>query len=405
MGNRIETDVAGLQRTGWSSRVSQLVLGEVVSLRREPGNQWDKNAIRVDSQIGQPMGYINRQLAASLAPAFDQAGGTLVGFITAIEGGHFSRRSAVRVAFNISDGVPLLASSSLDEYYYDDSGHYAYVLLNCSQEMFEEIQTKLSVSGLQCPHAGPCFRPAGNQRQYQWFIRVRDDGEVQDNETSPRKPTQERIDNFFDQNFGIYSEQKRIRLLEEDRIQIHNVIQDMQEKLRLAEQELHEYEDLTHDVGNENTLLMEELASRGNKVSMLQAQLEQLQESHNLNRRELDRLRINSSPAPRRFRSDIEDVLRYLLPTVQFVRDSTDVFASELNDYRPALQFLHKLVTAPGTVKAKRVQNAEAWKEVHFSTGQADDGRIYFKQVDSDWCVLISFKKYQQDDIRFLSKQ
>lgn len=42
--------------------------GEHVVLKREPTNQYDRNAIRVDNVMGAQVGHIPRNLAAKLAP-------------------------------------------------------------------------------------------------------------------------------------------------------------------------------------------------------------------------------------------------------------------------------------------------------------------------------------------------
>lgn len=42
-------------------------LGEHVILKREPGNPYDSNAIRVDNVMGQQIGHIPRNMAARLA--------------------------------------------------------------------------------------------------------------------------------------------------------------------------------------------------------------------------------------------------------------------------------------------------------------------------------------------------
>jgi SWI/SNF-related matrix-associated actin-dependent regulator of chromatin subfamily A3 len=42
-------------------------LGEHVALKRQPDNQYDANAIRVDNVMGQQIGHIPRNMAAKLA--------------------------------------------------------------------------------------------------------------------------------------------------------------------------------------------------------------------------------------------------------------------------------------------------------------------------------------------------
>ena len=44
------------------------VTNEVVVCKREPANQYDPNAIRVDNVLGRQIGHIPRTVAAKLAP-------------------------------------------------------------------------------------------------------------------------------------------------------------------------------------------------------------------------------------------------------------------------------------------------------------------------------------------------
>jgi hypothetical protein len=70
-GNRICTRVAGVTFNGRQRVVASLAIGEEIMLKREPTNPYDCNAICVERQNGQQIGYINRYLSATLAPFFD----------------------------------------------------------------------------------------------------------------------------------------------------------------------------------------------------------------------------------------------------------------------------------------------------------------------------------------------
>jgi single-stranded-DNA-specific exonuclease len=70
-GSRICTRVAGVTFNGRQAVVARLTMGEEILLKREPTNPYDFNAIRVERNDGQQIGYLNRYLAATLAPFFD----------------------------------------------------------------------------------------------------------------------------------------------------------------------------------------------------------------------------------------------------------------------------------------------------------------------------------------------
>ena len=46
-------------------------IGEVVLVKREPGNPYDRNAIRIDNVVGLQIGHVPRNVAAKLAPLLD----------------------------------------------------------------------------------------------------------------------------------------------------------------------------------------------------------------------------------------------------------------------------------------------------------------------------------------------
>ena len=87
-GFKIETKVVGVTFEGRQAVVAQLTAGESVLLRREPSNPYDPNAIRVERRNGQQIGYIDRHLAANLAPEFDKNGDSVPATINEITGGY-----------------------------------------------------------------------------------------------------------------------------------------------------------------------------------------------------------------------------------------------------------------------------------------------------------------------------
>ncbi|GIV81332.1 MAG: hypothetical protein KatS3mg051_0686 [Anaerolineae bacterium] len=60
------------------------------------------------------------------------------------------------------------------QWYYDDKGYYAYILLNSSEVEWREVQNLLEQHQLRVLLAGPSHRPASNGRQYDWYIRICD---------------------------------------------------------------------------------------------------------------------------------------------------------------------------------------------------------------------------------------
>ena len=73
-GSQVVTRVAGVTFNGRQAFIACLRVGDPLVLRREPINLYDRNAIRVERLNGQQIGYLNRHLAAQLAPFFDNYG-------------------------------------------------------------------------------------------------------------------------------------------------------------------------------------------------------------------------------------------------------------------------------------------------------------------------------------------
>ncbi|MFC2053486.1 HIRAN domain-containing protein [Chloroflexota bacterium] len=88
--SKIETTVVGVTFEGRQAVVAKLQVCEEILCRREPANPYDDNAIKVERLDGDQIGYINRFLAADLAPIFDAHGRPVTGTVTRITGSLFA---------------------------------------------------------------------------------------------------------------------------------------------------------------------------------------------------------------------------------------------------------------------------------------------------------------------------
>jgi cold shock CspA family protein len=101
---QIETKVVGVTYENRQSVVRQLAVNEQVWLRREPSNSYDRNAIRVERQNGQQIGYISRAEAAMLATSFDAHGKPVSAIVMAIVTGYSSYSAlGVRIRFTVPE--------------------------------------------------------------------------------------------------------------------------------------------------------------------------------------------------------------------------------------------------------------------------------------------------------------
>ena len=100
----IVTRLVGVSYEGRQQVVSLLRVGEIVFLVREENNAYDHNAIRVIRGDKSQVGFINRDLAAKLAPVLDRHEGVLRATVAALTGGYdpFSFRGAL-IRFDIPE--------------------------------------------------------------------------------------------------------------------------------------------------------------------------------------------------------------------------------------------------------------------------------------------------------------
>ena len=80
-----DTFVAGTMHIEDESIIKELKIGEKLSLRREPKNRFDENAVRVDDEKGRRLGYVPEKDNYVFARLMD-AGKMLIGRVTDIKG-------------------------------------------------------------------------------------------------------------------------------------------------------------------------------------------------------------------------------------------------------------------------------------------------------------------------------
>ena len=107
-GSLICTKVAGVTFNNRQAVVARLHAGELIQLRREPDNLYDRNAIRVERLDGQQIGYLDRSMAARLAPFFDAHSKPVRGKVHSLTGsGQNGYNLGVIITFNVPRGGEL----------------------------------------------------------------------------------------------------------------------------------------------------------------------------------------------------------------------------------------------------------------------------------------------------------
>ena len=104
-----------------------------------------------------------------------------------------------------------------------------------------------------------------------------------------------------------------------------------------------------------------------------------------------------------RYSNQFRNIIEVVLPDVEFLDGSLDILESEMEDFTNPIDKIIKINT-DHQFKGKKIMTLDKWWEVHFNTGQRDDGRLYFYRNSNKLTVLVSFKKDQKRDILFLQK-
>lgn len=334
----VRITLAGVMHEDNDRYVKRLTLGEIVLLHREPENPHDTNAIVVKNQKEQRLGYVGKHIATNLALYMDSGKNPLKAVVTELT----SVIAGIGAVVNLYLPESLLPDKEQKfEYYCDTNADITYLYIDCDGTILNQILGSLQEKGFQWIRSGLSYRPASNGRQYRWYVRL-DEG-----------ASQERIEEFFKESFGISPDHK--------------------------------------DANQEKTTEIEEWINIfDTENNRLKAELQKAKE---------EKARIATM-----LRNELDHIIETLLPNLKFLRSSLDVLTYELYSFQPILRTLHRISTNPGKVTADKVYGVDGWWELHFNTGKDDHGRLYYKHLDGKWMVLVSLKDSQSHDIRYLRR-
>ncbi|MCM3869237.1 MAG: DUF429 domain-containing protein [Pyrinomonadaceae bacterium] len=249
-----DTYLAGVMHDERYLVIPQLSLREPVQLRREPDNPSDANAILVETQNGQQVGYIRRELASYLAPQINEEAQPIQATVTELSSDAGGSAYRVRVNFSVP-AAWLNRQETLEpsddqptEYTYDDSGSSVYVLLNSSEERFNQVREKMTAENISYTRNGLSYRSAHNGRPYQWYIRIERTKEM----------NKGLIEEFFKRNFNVAPEFELLGLLEESKKRFESELQE----LRLTLKEAKDYANLAGEIDAESRRLKQQLQQR-----------------------------------------------------------------------------------------------------------------------------------------------
>lgn len=336
------------------------------------------------------------------------------------------------------------------QWFYDDTGYYSYILLNVPEAQFKQIQQVLRERGLRVPLAGKSYRPASNGIQYQWYIRVLDEGgrrptrrrieeilalfeageekrepeirpvDVRVTELEKEVEKQKAISQVLAQRLGAeqVAHRRTQQELQNYRERVNNLEQLLSQKTALAEDIRQHYELTIQQLGQDNERLRHDHQELSQAYRKLSQEFEEYLSTFDVEKQELQNKLAIVEAEKRQLIEQIQEIRRarevglekqgaeyvfrellgLFLPQVKFLDGSLDTLWREMRDPLDVLRDLTRL----GELKAKRVRKAEAWMEKHID----HKWRLYFRKCEnSTWQVLIAHKNTQDADIEWLSRQ
>jgi hypothetical protein len=289
----------------------------------------------------------------------------------------------IKENFMISESMPF-------SYHYDDRGPYAYVMVNCNAEQLRHIVGELDKARKKTHRFGRSIRVADNGRQYQHFIRI----------SKQPHPTVEKVELFFEQVFGVYSDRHRLAMFKDSWIDLQVENERLKAEMDDVKQDAEESRSLAEVIDEDKQRLLQEKNELQQKISSQQIQLQRLQEQCSQVMEELERAQYSGTSGKRHnFRDDLTIIFSSLLPSIRFLRDSVDTLA-ELDGYQHILSELYRLSYQLGDVMGERCERAKEWKELR----PLSDSRLYYRDRSGKMDVLLSYKHDQERDLKYLRR-
>jgi len=381
--------VSGLEFCAGRELVPELRIEDSVRLIREPNNAYDRNAIRIETNNGQHVGYINRDAARDLAPVMD-GGATVAAYVTAIEGGAYATKTCLTVGVLILGDKAGIADLPVDDmptaYCMDRRKDDVYVMINGSDQAVRNVVTELQKRGLSCKRHAPSTRLSRDGHQYDWFM-------VFDSDAARYEETNQSIAHIFAEHWGLHtkaewdrasmldsllaSERKRLTALEAERKAIDDLFD---ESSKDAEHEREQRKRLETELAETNLRCQQLEATKESEVAL--------------------RNRLS------RHTEEVNRIVKTLVPSIHDVRDSLTEAIGDLQDPLPLMKQLREIDRDIHSVnqKADRFKGTRDWRELRFNRGNDDQGRLYYRMTKTGAEVLISDKKRQNMDERYLSR-
>jgi len=325
------------------------------------------------------------------------------------------------------------------DYYYDLTGMRAYVLVDVPfYDDVINIIDYLKINDIECTGSGASKYPARSGKKYAWFIRVEDKFTGEKPPSGRIHPLLQRFDTGESLNLKLQQSQDFYRNLEilaqaqpkaeahlaKHETELENIRQKNEQLITkeattsLALEELEkrykqldeERQKLTLDSRNKGELA-NYVSEEHDKLNRESEVIKQKNVSLITERDELIQKLMDYKESKTRQLSSIvddgksseRDMFQLLLPNVKLLQDSAELMFERV-DTQPVIKRIRQIVF--GKQNGDVVRGASEWREMRFSTGQDDSGRIYYRIMGNDmYEILVSWKENQEKDIKYLKNR
>ncbi len=347
-------------------------------------------------------------------------------------------------------------ASDIAAWHHEKFGGRLLLYLDCDRSVALQIVAKLRQHGLFVEVWGPARVPARNGRLYQHFLQISRPsadgnlpalGEVLDavEELRPLQPQPDELAKLRAQ----IEEEKRVNAglasqLHKAKIDIRD-LEAQRDNARRLERQHNELAQEVDRLANESQSLRSQLSqalARATTQEAVRGRLQQLEEENtslrkwitdqaqqlraadelvaeaetDTNRLRAEKVELEEEVARLRERAEklaeseapeSVEVMQALLPKVVIFPESLGYIFRGIQDRRPILELLVRLNQDCESIRhktTKPVETADGWMERHFSTGQGDEGRLYYSKPDQvgKRYVLIAPKNEQKHSVRKL---
>jgi hypothetical protein len=357
----------------YESRINHVLNCKVhdeVQLVREPNNESDINAIHVRTLKGESLGYIGRLKAAKIAPLIDENKIVSKAHIIDLKCNLSKDTYGVKIAFCINSTESNLFAQKVEmiDVFFDksDNGNL-YLLLKCDESILKYVKDIFNENNINIYRSGISYRVAKNGKYYDWYFFL-DENE-----------NQEYIQKLLEERFPILKEKSEHKFKDE----YYSFLEDDYDDLKKTKQKLIE----------------EEIPLRDKELNILKKDNDQLVKENIKLKHDIEK----SIKSLNQVDNQLEKIINILFPEVVFINPSFDVLQREVLDFTNAIEKI-KIIVEDQSFKGKKIKTSRDWFDTHFSTGERNDGRIYFRKVKNKITILVSFKGEQTKDIKRLLK-